>query len=559
MSNSEKEIFDFKFYECEEKYGDRPFLIQPFGDKWETYNWKEVGQMARKLASGLKSLGLPEKSHIGLVSKNCREWVIADIAIIMAGYVSVPFFPNIGSNEISQLLKSGDVKALFVGKMEVWDEMQKGVPKDMPVIAFPTYKGHSNISKGHQWFDFINSFDPISNIKAPLLDDIWTIIFTSGTTGTPKGVVLTYRTVDNTKVLTEGSNPLKINFNGENHFFSYLPLNHIAERVVVEFTALRYGGTMSFVESLDTFAENLKHVQPTVFFAVPRIWTKFQLGILSKLPQKKLSKLLRIPILSSILKNKFKKALGLSKARAIVSGAAPMQESQRVWYRKLGINITNGYGMTENCAVCTQVDGLDTTSGTVGKVQHGVEIKIDKDSEEILMRGPYVMKEYYKDPKTTAETIKNGWLHTGDQGHIDENGYLYITGRVKDTFKTSKAKFIVPNEIEYYFGDIVDFAQICIVGIGNPQPMLIATLSEIAKSKDRNELNDFLSQRLNEVNLKLSSYQKVSTIILLDNEWTVESGLVTPTLKIKRSVVDKTYSANYLNWHNDNDTIIWEV
>jgi len=215
--------------------------------------------------------------------------------------------------------------------------------------------------------------------------------------------------------------------------------------------------------------------------------------------------------------------------------------------------------MTENCAVCTQVDGLDTTSGTVGKAQHGVEIKIDKDSEEILMRGPYVMKEYYKDPKTTAETIKNGWLHTGDQGHIDENGYLYITGRVKDTFKTSKAKFIVPNEIEYYFGDIVDFAQICIVGIGNPQPMLIATLSEIAKSKDRNELNDFLSQRLNEVNLKLSSYQKVSTIILLDNEWTVESGLVTPTLKIKRSVVDKTYSANYLNWHNDNDTIIWEV
>ena len=559
MSNSEKEIFDFKFYECEEKYGDRPFLIQPFGDKWEIYNWKEVGQMARKLASGLKSLGLPEKSHIGLVSKNCREWVIADIAIIMAGYVSVPFFPNIGSNEISQLLKSGDVKALFVGKMEVWDEMQKGVPKDMPIIAFPTYKGHSNISKGHQWFDFINSFDPISNIKAPLLDDIWTIIFTSGTTGTPKGVVLTYRTVDNTKVLTEGSNPLKINFNGENHFFSYLPLNHIAERVVVEFTALRYGGTMSFVESLDTFVENLKHVQPTVFFAVPRIWTKFQLGILSKLPQKKLSKLLRIPILSSILKNKFKKALGLSKARAIVSGAAPMQESQRVWYRKLGINITNGYGMTENCAVCTQVDGLDTTSGTVGKAQHGVEIKIDKDSEEILMRGPYVMKEYYKDPKTTAETIKNGWLHTGDQGHIDENGYLYITGRVKDTFKTSKAKFIVPNEIEYYFGDIVDFAQICIVGIGNPQPMLIATLSEIAKSKDRNELNDFLSQRLNEVNLKLSSYQKVSTIILLDNEWTVESGLVTPTLKIKRSVVDKTYSANYLNWHNDNDTIIWEV
>ncbi|MGB2404631.1 MAG: AMP-binding protein, partial [Flavobacteriaceae bacterium] len=420
MSNqTNAALFDFKFYEWEKRFKDKPFLRQPFGDTWEEYTWGEVGQYARKLATGLRSLGLRENAHIGLISKNCREWIIADLAIVMAGYISVPFFPNLNAKEINTLLEFGDVDLLFVGKVEDWDEQKNGVPKGMPIISFPTYSGHSNITEGHQWFDFINQFEPLQNPNQPKLEDTWTIIYTSGTTGNPKGVVLNYLANEKTAVLTLESNPLKIDFNGKNDFFSYLPLNHIAERIVVEYAVFRFGGTISFAESLDTFAQNLQDVQPTVFFAVPRIWTKFQMGILSKIPQEKLDKLIKIPILSWLLKRKFKKALGLSRARAIVSGAAPMLESQRTWFRKLGILITNGYGMTENCAITSQLDArFSHKPGSVGLPQPEVEVKIDPKTSEILMRGPFVMKEYYKQPELTAEVLKDGWLHTGDQGHV---------------------------------------------------------------------------------------------------------------------------------------------
>lgn len=559
-TNTNDALFDFQFYKWEEKFKDKPFLRQPFGDTWEEYTWGEVGQYARKLATGLKSLGLPERAHIGLISKNCREWFIADLAILMAGYISVPFFPNLTSKEINTLLTFGDVDLLFVGKVEDWDEQKEGVPKDMPTISFPTYDGHSEVDGTHKWFDFINRFEPLQNPFQPKLTDTWTIIFTSGTTGNPKGVVLDFLANDKTAVLTMESNPLKVDFNGNNDFFSYLPLNHIAERVVVEYAVFRFGGTVSFAESLDTFAQNLQDTQPTVFFAVPRIWTKFQTGILAKLPQEKLSKLLKIPLLSWVLKRKFKKALGLSRARAIVSGAAPMLETQRAWFREIGIYITNGYGMTENCAITTQLAATITNKpGSVGVAQPEVDIKIDESSGEILMRGPFVMKEYYKQPELTTEVITDGWLHTGDQGHIDEEGYLFITGRVKDLFKTSKGKYIEPLVLEAYFADIVEFEQICVVGLGLPQPLFLGVLSEIGLAKDKKELTTFLEKRLKEANEILPAYKRIASLVVVKEAWTVENGLSTPTLKIKRNQVDKKYETHYRSWYDSDDAVLFEA
>jgi len=558
MESSNK--FKFNFYKWEKKLKDKPFLRQPFGDKWEEYTWGETGQMARKLAAGLKTLGLPPKSHIGLMSKNCREWIIADLAIYMAGYISVPFFPTLNSKELQSLLHFGDVSALFMGKVNTWDEIKNGIPDDMPLIAFPHYKGCSEISVGHQWFDFINKFEPQQEDFYPNRNDIWTIIFTSGTTGTPKGVVLDFQTNENTECLTTPEhNPLRVDFNGKNTFFSYLPLNHIAERVVVEWTCFRYGGTISFTESLETFAQNLGSVQPTIFFGVPRIYTKFQMGILSKFPQKKLNKLLSIPIISSLLKMVLKKKLGLSKAKAIVSGAAPMQESQRVWYRNLGVNITNGYGMTENCAICTQLPGEITNKpGSVGKPQPEVDIKIDSETGEILMRGPYVMKGYYNDPETTNNTIKNGWLYTGDRGRIDDEGNLYITGRVKDTFKTNTGEFVEPGKIEALFGDVTEFEQMCLVGYGIAAPILLAVPSEGANSIDKDTLKQQLSNKLELVNKNLVSYRKVSTIVIMKEAWSPENGLCTPTLKIKRVKIDEKFMSKYSQWHENSEAIIWE-
>ena len=551
------ELFDFPFYKWEEKLKNKPFLKQPFGDLWENYTWEQVGNMARKLSTGLKSMGLPEKSHIGLVSKNCREWIIADLAISMSGHISVPFFPTLKSYEIEKLLDFGDVSALFVGKLENWEEMKQGVRDDMPIIAFPHYKDHSKISEGKQWYDFINEFDAQTEDFKPKLKDIWTIIFTSGTTGDPKGVVLTYETLYNTKRITEDGNPLKVDFSGNNDFISYMPLNHIFERVVIEHSAFRFGGTISFVESLETFGQNLNDVKPTAFQGVPRIYSKFQEKILMKMSQKKLSTLLKIPIISFIIKKKLRGALGMSRVRSLVTGAAAMPLELLDWYKSIGIYITNGYGMTENCATCTNLNPYQPLGrGSVGKATSGVDLKISEQGE-ILMKGPFTLTCYYKNEEITNQTLRDGWLYTGDKGYIDDDGFLYITGRVKDIFKTSKGKYIEPGVLETYFGNINEFSQLCVVGLACDQPLLMAVPSELA-IKNKESVSIKLAKILEEVNEKLDNYKKISKIILVKEDWVPENGMTTPTLKIKRAKIDEKFSDKYGEWEKSEKTVIWE-
>ena len=553
------EVFDFDFYRWEKERANVPFLRQPFGDNWEVWTWGEVGHMARKLATGLKSLGLPPGSHIGLVSKNCREWFVADVAMMMAGYVSVPFFPTLTGKQIAEVLEIGDVKALFVGKLEVWDDMKTGVPEDMPVIRFPHYPGNSEVKRGLDWNEFIEKHEPLQEVHTPKLDDTWTIIFTSGTTGTPKGVMLSYRNLMGTKIPIESSNPLKFDKGGNNRFFSYLPLNHIAERIVVEQASLMYGGTVSFSESLDTFAKNLSETKPTFFLGVPRIYTKFQQGILAKMPQEKLNKMLKIPILNNIVKKKIRAGLGLNDARVWVSGAAPLPEALKEWFSKIGVYISNGYGMTENCAVCSLLDPHTSKPGSVGRPQPGVEVKIDPDSGEIMMRAPFVMEGYYKDPAKTAEVKdEEGWLRTGDQGRLDEDGDLHITGRVKDTFKTTKGEFIVPGPIEWEFGVNQDIEQICIVGLGCPQPMALVNLSEGAATKAKEEIVSSLESTRSTVNSSIPNYQRVSKIIVIDEPWSVENGMLTPTLKVKRNVMNERFRDAMQDWQNASDSILFD-
>ena len=559
MSVNEQQ-YEFKFYEWEKKFKDRPLLRQPFGNKWEEYTWGEVGEMARKLASGLKSLGLRDNAHIGIYSKNCREWVISDLAIVMAGYISVPFFPSLNGDELSHLLDFGDVDALFIGKIETWDKIKDILPEKLPIIKYPQYDGCSIVSKGVEWDEFINSHKPIEDPHKPNLSELWTIIFTSGTTGNSKGVMLKYRSIDGIKsVLSEPDNPLGIRHDGNNNFVSYLPLNHIFERVVVEWVCFTYGGSISFVESIDTFGKNLKEIQPHVFAGAPRVWTKLQLGILSKFPQKRLDFLLSIPLLSSILKKLIRKGLGFSRIRQTVSGAAPIQVSLIEWFRKIGIYITNGYGMTENCVICTAVDGLNIEkTGSVGITHKGIDLKIDEETGEILTKGPVIMSGYYKNKDMSDRTLRNGWLHTGDKGYLDSDGYLYITGRVTDSFKTSKGKFIEPVVLEELLGDINEIEESCVVGRGIAQPLCLIQLSDIGKSISRDKLSNILLERMNSINTKLMNYQKLSTFIIVKDEWTQENGIIGPTQKLKRGEIEDVYSNKYLKWHESVDKIIFE-
>ena len=558
--SANQELFEFKFYEWEDKFKDKPYLRQPFGDDWEEYTWGEVGDMARRLATGLKSLGLRDGAHIGIYSKNCREWIISDLAIVMAGYVSVPFFPSLNGKELSYIMEYGDVDALFLGKIETWEDIKNDLPNDMPMITFPHYKGCSKVTRGFKWHDFINSYEPIQNPNKPKLSDLWTIIFTSGTTGNAKGVMLTYQAIDGIKVvLDDPNNPLGIKHDGNNDFISYLPLNHIFERVVIEWCSFRYGGTISFVETIDTFGKNLKAVQPHVFAAAPRVWTKLQVGILSKFSQKTLDILLNIPLISGLLKKLIKKGLGFTKTRIAVSGSAPMPVELIEWFRKVGIFITNGYGMTENCAICSSVDGKDFGKlNTVGKPQKGVDLKIDEETGEILMKGPFVMIGYYKNEELTEQTLRGGWLHTGDKGFLDEDNYLHITGRVADSFKTSKGEYIEPLTLEQYFVNINEIEEVCVVGLGIAQPICLIQLSEIGKKCSNEEISNLLLDRLNEVNSEVVNYKKISTLIVVKEEWTQENGIVGPTQKLKRGKIQDKYSNYYLKWHESDEKIIFE-
>jgi long-subunit acyl-CoA synthetase (AMP-forming) len=547
-----------KFYEQEKNKASKPFLHQPFGDKWETYTYKEVGQMARKVANHLKSIGMTKGKHIGLVSKNCREWIIADLAIMMAECISVPFFPTLSGEQINQVLHLGDVDLLIVGKLEVWDDMKKGIPDDMPIIKFPDYPGNDRVDRGTAWEDILSSTPPLEGHPSAGLDDLWTIVFTSGTTGTPKGVMLNYSAPYSLLEETKEYNALNMSLEGEDRLFSYLPLNHIAERAIVESGALTYGSEIFFTESLAMFAQNLRDAKPTIFFAVPRIWTKLMLGILDKMPQDKLSRLLKIPFVSGMVKKKIKSGLGLQKSKTNVSGAAPIPQSTKDWFAKIGLPISEGYGMTENCAACTFLKVEESRPGSVGKAQPGVEMRIDPDTEEILMRAPFVMQGYYKSPEKTAETIVDGWLHTGDQGRIDKDGFLFITGRVKDTFKTSKGEFIVPARIEDKFSHNADIEQMCLLGLGIPQPVLTVVPSEIGMAKSKEELTRSLTKTLDEVNKALPNYERVSAVVVTKEPFSIESGTLTPTLKVKRTKVHQKYKDRLLADCECPDKIIFE-
>jgi len=348
-TNSPTQVTTFvnNLYHWEKERPHQVYLRQPFGDSFRDYTWKEVGDQVRRVSAYLRSLNLPPQSNIGLVSKNCAEWIIADLAIMMTGHVSVPFYATLTADQLQQVLTHSGCSVLFVGKLDDWSGMKKGVSSSIKCISFPTY----NPDPEHiQWNDILANHAPISDNPTPQPDELFSIIYTSGTTGNPKGVMVTHRAVSE----AVGRTKHILRYDVANpRFFSYLPLCHIAERNIVEATSLGTGGTVYFAESLDSFAKNLAAASPTHFLAVPRIWTKFQLGILAKMPQKKLEMLLKIPILSGIVKKKIRKGLGLNEAQLVLTGAAPMPISLIRWFRRLGITIQEAYGMTENLgAVC---------------------------------------------------------------------------------------------------------------------------------------------------------------------------------------------------------------
>jgi len=526
------------------------FLRQPFGDTWKTRSWKEAGNEIRRVAGYLESLNLPAHSHIAIFSKNCSEWIMADLAIMMAGHISIPIFPTLSAEGVKQIADHSDARVAFIGKLDNYRAQRPGFNESIHKISFSTY----GVRDGVLWEELIKDQQPIQSPVTMKPDDVLTIIYTSGTTGRPKGVIHTMNSFDKTVKMAHQA----VNFPPRPRVMSYLPISHIAERLGGEFEGLYKGAQFSFSESLDTFAKNLADTQPNYFIAVPRIWNKFQEKILEKMPQQKLDRLLPIPIIGGIVRTIIKKKLGLHKSTLFISGAAPLSKSTMEWYDKLGITIYQVLGMTEDCVYAHFNRPGANKFGTVGKPMEGLQVKL-AEGGELRVKSDCLMKGYYKDPELTASMFdEEGYLKTGDTGEIDNEGFLTIIGRVKDQFKTDKGKYISPAPIEMKLMQNTDIEQVCVVGMGVPQPIALTVLSVHGKAKSKEDLTKSLGATIDQVNRSLESQEQVEKAVIMKTDWTMENEMVTPSMKLKRNAIEKIHLPNYPKWYKEVGKVVWE-
>lgn len=541
------------FLKHETSSPDKILFNQPLDKGKRTWTYRQAGQEIRSILAGLQSLGLQPGDHVALISKNCAEWIMADVAIMMGGYVSIPLYPTLGAKSIEPILRHSDSKAIIIGKLDDYSGQKDGIPPGIARIGISTY----GIEETHTWEDWIKNMPPSDYVHEWKREDLMTIIYTSGTTGMPKGVMHAMSHFEDT--VHTALIDLAIDKNKPARVFSYLPLSHIAERVGIENMGMHLGAEYFFAQSLDTFAENLAEAQPTLFFAVPRIWAKFREKIQEKLPPSKMNTLLKIPIINNVIKSSIQKKLGLKSATHIFSGAAPISVDLLQWFDKLGIRILQAYGMTED-AIYAHFNRNDANKlGSVGIPFHGLKVKIDAASGEIRVKSPGNTLGYYKEPGLTAELFdEEGYLRTGDIGERDEKGFLTITGRVKDQFKTDKGKYIAPAPIEMMLLANTDIESVCVVGMGVPQPLALVVPSPAGLAKTREALSSSLTAILNEVNGKLESYEKIEKIVVMKEAWTVENSLMTPTMKVKRNEVEKIHLSRYVEWYGSGEKVVWE-
>ncbi len=510
---------------------DAPYLHQPVDGELKTFTWAEVDQQARCIATALLALEVSTGDRIGILSKNCAEWFIADLAIMMAGLISVPIYHTANRDTISYILEDSDCKAVFVGKLDGMEEAEAALNESIPRIIFP----YPSLTGQYSW-DKVLSHPPLESIHQANEQDMMSIVYTSGSTGNPKGVVLEHQ---NLKAAASSAVSL-LDVTSEQRLMSYLPLAHITERALIETLSFYAACQIFFVESLESFITDVKRCDPNSFISVPRLWNKFQSEILTKIPDKKLQIMLKIPFLGKVVAKKIRAGLGLNSTTLFGSGTAPISPSVLRWYERIGVPISEGWGMTETTGLsCSNQPFNSQSIGTIGRPLDCVEMKIGENSE-IMIRGEAVFKEYYKNPVATAKSFTDGWFHTGDMGEVTADGDFKIIGRVKEQFKSAKGKYVAPAPIENYLGRNNDIEQVCVMGEGRKQPIALVVLGQ-QSVRGSTEINNSLSKTLHIVNKKLEKHQKIDHIIVLKEEWTVENNLLTPTLKIKRSDIEAKF------------------
>lgn len=572
-------------------YKDKPGYFVKEDNAWVPTTFEKYYEETLQTAKALIALGIPVDGKICILAFNRPEWVIADLAAMMIGGVPAGIYQTCSPEEVQYIIHHSESKVVFVENKEQWEKVNQE-KENLPLLEkIVLMRGTTIEAEGTlTWEDFLAMGDDVaSETVFDRLDNIdvnapATFIYTSGTTGPPKAVMLSHENL----TFTADTAAELVNFQSTDSSVSYLPLSHIAEQMFSIHAPITVGSSIYFAESIDKLPDNLKEVQPTVIFGVPRIWEKFHAGITKKLSeatgvkakianwamavgkdknalQNKGRSLpmfmkLKYAIAKKLIYSKIKPAIGLGNARVCVSGAAPIAAEILEFFSGLDLVIHEVYGQSEDCGPTTFNVPGKTKYGSVGPAVPGVQVKLaegsDEEGREIIVKGKNVFLGYYKDKDATDSTLIDGWLYSGDLGKIDKDGFFHIVGRKKEIIITAGGKNIAPKNIESALKNIPLISQAVV--IGDRRKFLSALLSldeeeatqwaeKLGVAKDSLSTNEQLNAYLNEqiqlqVNQKFARVEHIRKFTILPRELSIDDGELTPTLKIKRRIVNSNWA-----------------
>ena len=567
-------LFDLIPYQIS-KYNKEVAFARKDNGVWRTYSSQEVKKIIDNLSLAFLSQGVTEGNKVAIISENRPEWNFIDLALQQIGAISVPMYPTITSEDYSYIFNHAEVKMIFVGDQIIFDKAAQ-VAEDRKIYSFDHLEGvehWSSLEEKGESGDLAALEESKSKVKP---EDLFTIIYTSGTTGKPKGVMLTHVNVlSNLISVSHIMSPPP----GVSKVLSFLPLCHIFERTA-SFCFIYLGYSVYYAENMDKIGDNLKEVQPHVFNTVPRLLEKvydkivakgYELtGVKKKLffwaldlglkydPSTEMGGWydFQLKLANKLIFSKWREALG-GNIMQINSGASALQPRLARVFWAAGIRVCEGYGLTETSPVVTASIGTkeEIRIGYVGKIVKDVQVKIAEDGE-ILVKGPNIMQGYYKEPEMTAEVLKNGWFHTGDIGELDGD-YLKITDRKKEMFKTSGGKYIAPQVMENKFKESPLIEQLIVVGDGRNYPAALIVpsfdgLREYCKRKDipytsdeemvnKPDIKEKYQTEIDSYNKYFGKWEQIKRFKLLDKPWGIDTGELTPTMKLKRKIITKKY------------------
>lgn len=551
-----KTLLDYAYAHERERSSHR-ILVQPVGGgRIVEYSWSAMMDQARRMAAHLAGR---EGARIAILSKNCAHFFMAELAIWMAGRTTVAIAPTETAENLRYVLDHCEASLLFVGKLDDWQRQAQAVPPALPRVAFPL----APPAAGESWDAIAARTEPLSGHPARAADDLSMILYTSGSTGQPKGVMQSFRAITRVSEHLTADMAEWMPGEVEARILSYLPLSHAYERAAGECRFLCDGrGRVFFSESTDTFIDDIRRARPTLFCSVPRLWLKLQQALLQRVPAVARETLREAPERAPLLCRELLAAVGLDETRAAFSGSAPLPQALWNWWRGLGLNLLEGYAMTEDFCYSHVSTADKKAAGCVGPPRKHVQVRIGEGGE-LLIKSPGRFVGYYKRPDLDAQSFtEDGFFRTGDTGEYGPDGLLKITGRLKEPFKTAKGKYVAPAPIESRLNahPLVELSMVS--GVGQPAPFAAVMIPEacIADLDDparREPAMAELRRLLRRINDELASHERLCMLVAIRERWSIDNGCLTSTLKIRRAGIEARLAPRIEAWYAEGAELVW--